>query len=265
MRPFLNKAFKFCKRNMPVILGIVATGGVVVTTISAIKASPKAETLLAEAEEKSDDELTTLDKVKIVAPVYVPTIVWGVTTITCILGSCALSKHNQASLMSAYALLDKSYGQYQAKLRELYGNEAHDKIIDAIAVEEARETYMSAPGICECYGLHPDDYQSERLLFYDSFSQRYFETTLEQVLNAEYHLNRNYVLRGYATANELYDFLGLDHIDGGNELGWGVSDEGTFWIDFNHRKVTIDNDLECIIIETMYAPTLEWMELYGYI
>lgn len=31
----------------------------------------------------------------------------------------------------------------------------------------------------------------------------------------------------------------------------------TFWIDFNHRKVTMDDGLECYIIETAFMPTEE--------
>jgi hypothetical protein len=32
---------------------------------------------------------------------------------------------------------------------------------------------------------------------------------------AEYHLNRNYILRGEAVINELYEFLGLEPTDWG--------------------------------------------------
>ena len=42
--------------------------------------------------------------------------------------------------------------------------------------------------------------------------------SLEQVLMAEYHLNRNYILRGEAVINELYEFLGLEPTDWGGLL-----------------------------------------------
>ena len=44
----------------------------------------------------------------------------------------------------------------------------------------------------------------------------------EQVLMAEYHLNRNYILRGEAVINELYEFLGLEPTDWGAEAGWHI-------------------------------------------
>lgn len=80
---------------------------------------------------------------------------------------------------------------------------------------------------------------------------------------AEYHLNRNYVLRGYAVLNEFYDFLGLENTDYGADLGWiADGDDGIFWIDFNHRKVVMDDGLECYIIECMYEPGIEWQDYY---
>ena len=70
---------------------------------------------------------------------------------------------------------------------------------------------------------------------------------------AEYNLNRNYILRGCASLNEFYEFLGLEPKDYGDVLGWTVYEE-IFWIDFNHRKAIIEDDLECYIIEMPYCP-----------
>lgn len=42
--------------------------------------------------------------------------------------------------MSAYALVDQSYKDYQRKLKELYGKEAHEKIMDALNVKKSERT-----------------------------------------------------------------------------------------------------------------------------
>lgn len=60
-------------------------------------------------------------------------------TITCLLASNILNKRTQASLMSAYAILDQSYKEYKNKLIELYGEEQHNEIIDAIVIEKAED------------------------------------------------------------------------------------------------------------------------------
>ena len=98
-------------------------------------------------------------------------------------------------------------------------------------------------------------------MFYDEYGKRFFETTLEQVISAEYHLNRNYVLRGYTVLNEFYDFLGIETTDYGNEIGWAINDDGTFWIDFDHYQTEIDG-VECYIIDMPFGPSAEWKEYY---
>ena len=97
-------------------------------------------------------------------------------------------------------------------------------------------------------------------MFYDSFSQRYFTSTMSSVLNAQYHVNRNFVLKGWSNLNELYDFLGLEKHSGGDIIGWSADEmfEGglTPWIDFENRLVKMDDGLECYIISTLFEPTV---------
>lgn len=248
---------QFIKRNSATILTCVGGAGVIITSVMAVKETPKALRLIEEAEKEKGESLTKLEVVKAAAPVYIPAIATGAATIACIFGANVLNKQHQAALMSAYALIDNSYKEYKNKVKELYGEEAHQNIVDSIAVEKAKDVNIHA----ECLGtdcdLSTEENSGETRLFYDEYSNRYFETTIERVISAEYHLNRNYILRGYAVLNELYDFLGLEPTEGGSLTGWMPMDEDMFWIDFNHRKVVMDDGLECYIIEMPFAPTPE--------
>lgn len=77
-------------------------------------------------------------------------------------------------------------------------------------------------------------------------------------MQAEYHLNRIFVTEGGCVClNEFYEYLGLDPTPNGEKVGWNMYYDETFWIDFNHRKVTMDDGLECYIIETAFMPTEE--------
>ena len=106
-----------------------------------------------------------------------------------------------------------------------------------------------------------DESCGDPVLFYDDWSGRYFESTIEQVIAAQYHINRNFVLRGYVTLNELYEFLGLETTEYGNTVGWAVEDE-MYWIDFHQHKVIMDDGLECYIIETPWGPSPDFLEYY---
>lgn len=252
----------FMKRNASTILTCLGGIGVVTTTVMAVKATPKALQLIEEAEKEKGEKLTTWETVKTTAPTYIPTVLFGVGTVACIFGANILNKRQQASLMSAYALLDESYKKYRRKVVELYGKETHEEIVNAIAVEKANEVYMHASnlGVDRTQFLEED--YSDPVLFYDEYGHRYFEAPIEQVILSEYHLNRNYTMRGFALLNEFYEFLGLEQTDYGGEVGWVIEYNDSFWIDFNHRKVTMDDGLECYIIEMMFEPTTDWKEYY---
>ena len=248
-------------RHTSTVLTCLGGIGVVATSIMAIKATPKALDLIEEAKKEKGEKLSKWETVKVVAPKYIPAMMTGVATITCIFGSNVLNKRQQASLISAYALLDESYKKYRRKVVELYGEETHRKVVDEIAIEEAREVGITAESLCANTCLTSDEACGDPVLFYDEWSHRYFESTIEQVIAAQYHINRNFVLRGYVTLNELYDFLGLEPTDYGNTVGWAVEDE-LCWIDFNQRKVLIDDELECYIIETPWEPSSDFLEYY---
>ena len=261
MNGLLRQSQLFIKRHGATILTCAGGVGVIATTVSAVKATPKAIRLLEEAKKEKGEDLTKVEKIKIAGPKYVPTVLFGVGTLACIFGANVMNKKQQAALVSAYTLIDSSYKEYKQKLKELYGEEAHENIVNAIAVEKAKEVGISAECMCANSCLTSDESCGDPVLFYDEWSKRYFESTIEQVITAEYHTNRNFVLRGFTVLNELYEFLGLETTDYGSEIGWTIEDE-LYWIDFNHHKVILDNGLECYVIETPWGPSADWKEYY---
>lgn len=242
----------FCKRNGSTILTCVGGVGVVATAVLAVKATPKAMKLIKDAEKEKGEKLTKLEVVKTAGPAYIPAAVTGTATIACIFGANVLSKRQQASLASAYALLDNSYKEYKGKVSELYGEDSHDRVIGELAKDKYDEEEV----------IKVDEEDDRQRLFYDSFSGRYFETTIEKVQQAEYEINRDLSMRDYATVNEFYAYLGLDPIPGGDDLGWSTGMNFDYywqsWIDFGHQKVLVGDDMECCIITMFAEPTLDW-------
>lgn len=246
---------KKLKQYAPLFLSALAGIGVVGTAILSSKATIKYEQIQKEC----DKENTPLDKVRIAAPIYLPTIALSAATIVCIFGSSMLNRRQQASLISAYAMLNQAYKDYKNKVIELYGEDTHRKIVETIAIEKAKDVHISAPTLMTNCDLAIEQNDGSPKLFYDEYSNRYFEKTIEQVLTAEYHLNRNYCLCGGVSLNEFYEFLGLKPTDIGESLGWSIDDE-VYWIDFNHYKVTLDDGLECYILEMPFGPSAGYLD-----
>jgi hypothetical protein len=228
---------------------------VVATTVMAIKATPKVLTLIEKAEEEKGEELTKWETVKVAAPTYIPTVVTGVATVACMLGANIISKRQQATLMSAYALLDNSYKEYKKKVDELYGEEAGKQIRAGIAKDK-----YTGDGLTRNNGLE---------LFYDFYSGRYFESTRENVLWAQYETNRALALEGGVSINVFYDFVGLEPLPEYNHVGWTYelleSAYWDYWIEFGWEDIVIDDDdgsghagLECTIIHIPHDPVMNF-------
>lgn len=237
------------KKSAPTFLSITACAGMIGTAVLAAKETPKALQLLDEA--KSDGELSAIEAAKVIAPAYIPAIILGTATIVCIIGSNVLNKRSQAALASAYALTSEAYKEYKAKVIDICGKETHERIMQELAVEKTDDNHPYVPAVFgEATSLEFEGADEEKHLFYDSFSERYFESTLTKVLEAEYHLNRNIALGMYACLNDFYDLLGLEHTPTGEKLYWSL--EEYMWVDFNHIRSDVD-DMKCWIIECSSA------------
>lgn len=238
----------FLSRNASTILTCVGGVGVVATSIMAVKATPKATRLLEEAKEEKGENLTKFEVVKTAAPVYIPAIVTGVATIACIFGANALNQRKQASLMSAYALLDSSYKNFKMKVEELYGEGAIAEVRKEIVKDQYEREDVSV--------------EDDKLLFYDEFSERYFNATMADVLRAEYEINKKISLWGGAFLNEFYEWLDIPPVDYGTVLGWStgslMGETWGNWLDFDHKKVVMDDGLECYIISISVDPMMDY-------
>lgn len=182
-----------------------------------------------------DEELSAKDKIKAAIPDFIPAGVSGVATLGFIFAANVLGEKQRAALVAGFLPMYKAYQE-------------------RLTVKE-----------------NPDSNLKGLLTFYDPFAKRYFERTMEEVLEAEYHLNRNFILRGDVSLNELYKFLGLDEIPDGDEYGWsqicGFDIYGYQWIDFEHEfvrkgaaiseKTTAERD--CYIIDTPFNPTDDYL------
>lgn len=243
MNKMLHHSKLFVKRNASTILTCAGGVGVVATSVLAVKATPKAMRLLDKAKEEKGEDLTKMETVKVAGPAYIPAAVTGVATVVCIFGANILNKKQQASLASAYALLDNSYKEYKKKVTELYGEEANTRVKEELAKDKYKTTEVS----------------EGKKLFYDEFSERYFESTLADVLRAEYDLNR--ALSEYAGVylNEFYQMLDIPEMDYGDHLGWSAAEVYDMcwqsWVDFQHSKVVMEDGLECTIITMLVEPT----------
>lgn len=242
----MKSASRFLKKNGGTILAIGASVGVVLTAIETGKASIKAEKLIEM--NSAEPAYTTKEKVKDCWKFYLPAAALGAGTIACILGSNALNKKQIASLTAGYMALGKAYQEYRREVAEHVGAE-HEK-----------EIYKDARSVLK---EPTSNMVEDKLLCYEPISKRYFRATEAALLEAFYSLNRDFALNGYASMNDLYNYLGLDYIPEGDLKGWCAdylaADWEYFWIDFSYLKQKTDDGLEVYYVEAYQEPIDDYL------
>ena len=254
IQTIIGKFGRFIKRNSPVILTFAGAAGVIGTVITAVKATPKALELIDKAEEEKGEGLTNLEIVKAAAVVYIPSVVIGTATLACIFSANALNRKHQAALTSAYALLDQSYKKYRKNVKELYGEDADGRVKCSVAKDELEKMDIVKKS-------------SDKMLFFDDYSGRYFEADEKTVIQAEYMANRALINEGFITLAEFYSYLGLSVDDESwKYIGWTADDlaewTGYFWLEFHHDIVTMDDGLEATLLWYDVSPALEYITEY---
>lgn len=244
MNKLLNGSKLFVRKNASTILTCIGGAGVIATSVLAVRATPKALMMLENAKEEKGESLTKMEVVKTAGPAYIPAVLVGMSTIACIFGANALNQQRQAALMSAYALLDNTYQQYKSKVIDLYGEEADLRVRE----DMAKDKYTGDNGL-------PN---GDAILFYDEFSERYFNTTMADMLKAEYEVNKKLSNFGEVCLNEFYELVGLIKVDYGDYLGWSTVDlyemYGERRVNFHHEKFILDDGLEGYIVVLSREP-----------
>lgn len=229
-------------------------GGTILTCLSAVGVVGTAY-LSGKAAVKADKELKTLgedaplkEKIKTVAPIYILPTAVGATTIVCMFGANTISRKQQASMLAAGALIEKTYKKYKDKAEELLG----------VNVVEANMAKDEVP---------PDLDKDERLFYFNYYEDgehpeygSYFNSTVDKVLRAEMEVNRQFILTGQVNLNFFFNQLGINTVEGGDDLGWsaelGQEYYGYSWIDFEHFDAKLEDGLECTIITTPFLPSI---------
>lgn len=240
---------KMLAKQSPLICTCLGAAGVIATAVLTGRATIKA-VRIADGMDRFDlDEGKTIypsqqEIVKAVWKEYIPAAATGLATITLIFGANALNKKQQATIMSAYALLDQTYREYKNKVKEVLGKESEEKVEDAIAREK-----------CKAYPTIPT---GDNLLFFDPFYGEPFERTMLEVQEAEYRLNQKFAIEGEATLNDFYELLSLSPISTGDYIGW--TQEASYdnynyqWIEFEHIPKEGEDGMTYYLIEMPWPP-----------
>jgi hypothetical protein len=215
-------------KHMPEIL--VGTGivGMWTTTVLAVIATPKAVARIEEEREVQEvDKLTPLETVKACWKYYIPAAATGILSTACLIGASRVSIRRSAALATAYKLSESALAEYKNAVVDTIGEKKERVVRDKMAENaikneniDEEDVIITGRGNTRCY---------------DAVFGRCFRSSREVIERAINAVNRNIVSgEMYASLNDFYDELDLDHVDIGDLLGWNL-DDGEIKINFSSQ------------------------------
>lgn len=243
------------KHGSQILLGLGIVGSIG-TVIMAVKATPKALTIMDNEVAKTSDtdenlmpieeipsHLTTKEKVQLTWKLYLPAAISGTLSIICLICSHKIDTRKNAAIATAYALTESALKEYQDKVVEVVGEKQERSIRDAIAKDHvdnnpvvSREVIITKSGDTLCF---------------DSISGRYFKSDIEKIRKSMNDLNSRLNQEMYISLNEFYEELGLKPVAIGYELGWNVS-KGL--IDLYFSSTLAEDGTPCLVLGFENAP-----------
>lgn len=242
-RQIVSATSKFLRRHSTGILSASSIILMGLTIYGTVKGTLKAQEKVQELRDETGEDISGKEIVKAIAPCFIFPAATAIAAVSCIVGGAVINRKQQTSLLAAYGVTAHQFSEYRKVLIEKHGEE-----IDNEVSEELSRRYSN-------YHVKGVDTPDVKYIWYDDYSGNSIEAYEKEIMDAEYHLNRNFVMSGYVTLNEFYDMLGMPKTDEGYKLGWSIMDDGYVWIDFEHELLDRDDGgMPCAAVHFVFPP-----------
>ena len=243
--------------NRSTLLTAVGVVGTVSTAVLTGRASFKAAQMITEEEyrlrEETDFEYVKLDiqtATKMVWPLYIPPVGVGVLTIASIITANRLDAQKAAALAAAYGVSERTLNEYKAKVVEKLGENREQKLRDEIAADRIQNDPVENKQVIIA--------GSGEVLCYDNISGRYFQSSMEELRQAENKVNYELIHHNEASLSFFYEKVGLPPTRHSNEVGWNSNN----LLEINYSTQMSTDGRPCIVVDFVVGPMTGYGNLY---
>lgn len=257
-----KKAVSLVSENASALLTAGGVVGTVATAVLTGRAAFKAAEILSIEEQKVADinrvrsaevqvdgepkelaSLTKTDKIKLVGVQFVPPVLVCGTTIAAIVMANRMSAQKAAALAAAYGISQKQLEEYKAKLQEKLTPKKYEEARAEIQQDRADANPVNTQRDVVIIG-------SGEVLCYDSYSDRYFKSSVENIRKAENVVHREIMLGNECSLQVFYDELDIPPTAVSKEVGWNLNHPCNVLID----AIVSDDKTPVIAIEFQELP-----------
>ena len=225
-------------KRTPQILTAFAIVEMAATVYLAVKATPKAEKLIHEAEAEKGASLTPTETVKAAWKCYIPAAITGACTIASMVGVNTIFAKRNALLATTCQLTESAFHDYKEKVVETVGEKKESVIRDAIA-----QDYMNSIPVDENKVVNTGEGTT---LFRDWASKRDFLHDKVKIEKAINRLNHRMMSEEYVSLNDFYAEIGLEDIGIGDSYGWNINRSGL--IEAKFSTTVASNGQPCFLL-----------------
>lgn len=242
----------------PAFLTGVGVAGTVATAVLTGRACTKMERMIETEERRrirESEPVQTVpigERIAMVWPEFVPPIAVGVTTILAIVLANHESAKKVMALTAAAGVSERALTEYKNKVAEKLTKPKATQVQDEIAQERiannppTRDQQIIVAGVGE-------------VLCYDMSTDRYFQSTMEKIRQAENAVNHEIVIHNYASLSFFYDHIGLRSTSWSDIVGWN----GDHICRVLYSTTLTPDDRPCIAIDFDTHPQFGYNNLYG--
>lgn len=244
----LKRSGDFLNTNSPTIFAGIAIAGVIGTTAMAVRATLKARDIIDEACYEDPDtgehiEPEVAEKVVLTWKCYIPVALMAGLTIASIVTSHNIQNKRNVLLAGLYSTSQKALEDYQQKTEEVVGKKKAEQVRDAVTEDKlAKNPVHQNNVIVTGYG---------DTLCYDEWSGRYFRSDIHKVKRGLEDFWQQLRIEDRLPLNELYAYLNLDSIGGGEEVGWTVDQR----LEFTYDSKLASDGSPCLVIHFSTPPS----------
>ena len=259
-------------KRSPEILTGIGIAGMITTTVLAVKATPKALRLIEEAKYKKEEEvvehnckvnqvsecissdLKPLEVVKIAWKPYIPAMVTGVASITCLIGASSVNAKRNAALATAYELSKTALTEYKEKVVETIGEKKEKVIREKIAQDKVDKHPVNNSEVVVI--------GSGDVLFMEPICGKTFLSDIEYVRKVinDFNYRMTTGSEEYISLSEFYDEFKLNHTRASDALGWNLGRDGQIEVEFLAAKT--EDGKPCLMLDYTVEPRYDYATLY---
>ena len=200
--------------------------------------------------EEGDVYVQTLkDKALLTWKCYIPAAVSGVSTLAFIGVGHKISSKRTAALATAYSLTEMAFNEYKAKVVETLGEKKAVDIRDRVAEDRVNRTAKASSEVMVV--------GDGEVLCFESFTGRYFKSSMEALRKAQNDINSQIINEGYASLNEFFNAVGIPYSGVGEELGWSTDE----MLDLQFTSVLNQEGKPCLSVGYSRLPAKNYYKM----